>query len=81
MDDAAEGERRHDFVALADDEVEAAIAEINAWETENCGIEHPDEGREGASAEIDDGATRIDVTATDIAMSRSPSRPGAPRSC
>ncbi|HTH05730.1 MAG TPA: hypothetical protein VL916_07660 [Ilumatobacteraceae bacterium] len=56
------------FAAFAEDEVEAAVMEINAFETDACGIPHEDEGGiagEGATGEIEDGAVRVDVVATD----------------
>lgn len=49
--------------AFAADDVETAIEQINAWETENCKIEHePGEAGPGATREIDPAATRRDVT-------------------
>jgi plastocyanin len=57
------------FNALAADDVEAAVLEINAYETEHCGIDHSDDAvPEGASRDIEDAATRVDVTATDFAF-------------
>lgn len=60
----AEGEEAALFSAVAADDVEDAIAEIDAWEVENCGIEHeepyPDEANE-----IDPDAARVDVTASE----------------
>jgi hypothetical protein len=57
------------FNAFAEDDVEAAVEEIDAWETENCGIEHdPAEMPEGSSDEIEDDANRVDVVATDYAF-------------
>lgn len=69
---AAGGEPVKFFVALADDDVERAMAEINAWEKTNCGIEEdggpgaPLAG--GATREREDGATVVDVVATDHAF-------------
>lgn len=57
------------FNAFSADDVEAAIAEINAWETENCKIPHePDGPGEGASREIDPAATRVDVAMSEYAF-------------
>lgn len=51
------------FNAFAVDEVEAAVAEIDAWEKENCKIPHDEEGAgEGATREIDPAATRKNVS-------------------
>jgi hypothetical protein len=48
--------------AFGADDVEAAIAQINEWEKENCKIPHePDEAGPGATREIDPAATRRDV--------------------
>lgn len=48
--------------AFAADDVETAVETINAWETENCKIEHePSEAGPGATREIDPAATRRDV--------------------
>ena len=48
--------------AFAADDVETALGEVNAWETENCKIEHePNEAGPGATREIDPTATRRDV--------------------
>lgn len=50
------------FNAFAVDEVEAAVVEINAWETENCEVEHDDDSPgEGATRELEPDATRVDV--------------------
>jgi hypothetical protein len=51
------------FTAIADDEVEAAINEIDAWESENCGVEHQPINEEQAA--IDPDASRVDVTASE----------------
>ena len=58
------------YNAYAEDDVEAAVNEINLWENENCGLEHDDttEVPEGASREVEDGAAQIDVVATDFAF-------------
>ena len=65
---AAEGDMVAFFNAAADDDVEAAIVVINAFETENCGIDHSDDSPpadDTTSYEVEDDATRVDVTATD----------------
>ena len=50
------------FNAFAADDVEAAVAQINAWETANCKIPHDDpEPGEGATREIDPAAVQGDV--------------------
>lgn len=51
------------LVGFADDEVEAAIAEIDAFETAECGIEHEDQGV--SPNEPEEGATVVEVTAVD----------------
>jgi hypothetical protein len=53
------------FVAVADDEVEAANTEINAFEEANCGIPHSEDNvlPEGASREEEDDANKVAVTA------------------
>jgi hypothetical protein len=57
------------FNALGDDDVEAAVKEIDSYETENCGIDHSEDAApEGASYDVDNAATRVDVTATDFAF-------------
>jgi hypothetical protein len=57
------------FAAYAQDDVEQAIDEINAFENETCGVEHDDTTPpEGASRDIEADATRVDVTATDYAF-------------
>ena len=57
------------FKVYAQDDVEQAIDEINTFENEACGVEHDDTTPpEGASREIEDGATRVDVTASDYAF-------------
>ena len=58
------------YNAYAEDDVEAAVNEINLWENENCGLEHDDttEVPEGASREVEDGAAQIGVVATDFAF-------------
>jgi plastocyanin len=58
------------FNAYAQDDVTAAIEDINDWEAENCGIDHSEDNgpgqAEGVSFEIDDDATRVDVTSKDF---------------
>jgi hypothetical protein len=52
--------------AFGNDTVEAAVVEIDAFETEQCGIDHGDPPGDGTwTQEIEDDATRVDVTATD----------------
>lgn len=55
------------FAAYAVDEVEAALNEINRFETATCGIEHEDRTTPppGASRDIEDGAARVDVNSID----------------
>ena len=68
---AANGDMVAFFAAYANDDVENAIHDIDAWETENCGIDHSDDApelAEGASTEIEDDANRVDVVATDYAF-------------
>ena len=66
------------FNAFGADDVEAAIEDIDAWEEENCGIPHSEFSAlpEGASREIEDGATRVDVTATEFAFDIGPVEAG-----
>lgn len=69
---AAGGDPTKFFIALADDDVERAMAEINEWEKANCGIEE-DGGpggplADGATREREDGTTVVDVVATDYAF-------------
>lgn len=69
---AAGGDAVKFFIALADDDVERAMAEISAWEADNCGIEE-DGGpgaplAAGATREREDGATTVAVVATDHAF-------------
>ena len=69
---AAGGDAVKFFIAFADDGVEQSLAAINAWETDNCGIDHSDEPGAplagGATREREDGATVVDVVATDYAF-------------
>jgi uncharacterized cupredoxin-like copper-binding protein len=51
------------FNALGNDDVEAAIVKIDAFETKNCGIEHEeDELPPGTTKEKEDGAQQVTVT-------------------
>jgi hypothetical protein len=67
----ADGDPAKFFLAVADDEVEEAVFEIDDWERENCGIEHepayPDEANELA-----DDATRVDVVASEYTFEADP---------
>ena len=64
---ASGGDLVESFSILAEDDVEAAIAEIDAFEEENCGIPHSEDSAlpDGATREIDHDASRVDVHATD----------------
>ncbi len=56
------------FAVLAGDEVENAVAEINAFEEEACGLPHSEQGAplgEGGSRELESGATDVDVVASE----------------
>ena len=55
---------------LADDDIEAAIAEIDAFEEETCGIPHSEEAAlpEGSTREIEQDAVHAHVSATDYAF-------------
>ncbi len=57
------------MAAMAEDDVEVAVAEINAFEVENCDIAHDPAETEPPSDEVDESATRVDVTAQDFAFS------------
>jgi hypothetical protein len=51
------------FNALAKDDVEAAVVNIDAFETKNCGIDHEeDELPPGTTKEKEDGAQQVSVT-------------------
>jgi plastocyanin len=69
---AAGGDTVQFYKAFASDDVEQSLAEINAWETDNCGIDHSGEPGAplagGATREREDGATVVDVVATDYAF-------------
>ena len=57
------------FATYAEDDVEQAIEEINAFEDETCGTDHGDTTPpEGASRDIEPDAARVDVVATDYAF-------------
>lgn len=60
----ANGDPAAFFPAIAADEVEEAIFEIDAWEKENCGIDHDDPYPPEAN-EVDPDATRVDVVASE----------------
>jgi hypothetical protein len=62
---AAEGDLPAFFVAFADDDVAAAVDDINAFETEECGIDHSDDGLGGGEDEAADGAEVVDVVASE----------------
>jgi hypothetical protein len=62
------------FNAFAQDDVEEAIMQIDEFEAEHCGLESDEtEPPTGSSTEVEDGATRVDVVATDYAFSGAPS--------
>src|SRR5262245_36691218 len=57
------------YAAFAEDDAESASAQIDAYETEACGIAHDDGAPpDGTALEVEDGAARVDVTATDYAF-------------
>lgn len=63
-----EGDLVASLAAFADDEVEAALDEINAFEEDECGIPHSEEETElpeGVTREIEDDATRVDIVASE----------------
>jgi hypothetical protein len=62
-----EGDMVAFFNVIADDEVEQHTEAIDAWEEENCGIDHSrdTELAPGASQEIEDDAARVDVIGRD----------------
>jgi hypothetical protein len=54
------------FAAYAQDDVEQAVEELNAYEDANCGTDHgTNEPPEGASREVEADATQVDVVASD----------------
>jgi hypothetical protein len=67
----ADGDLAAFFLAIADDEVEDAIFEIDEWERENCGIEHEPRYPEEAN-EVDPDATRVDVVASEYTFAADP---------
>jgi hypothetical protein len=75
----ADGDPAAFFLAVAADEVEDAVFEIDAWEVEHCGIDHappyPDEANE-----LDPDATRVDVEASEYAFAFDPEVPAGPTS-
>lgn len=61
---AADGDPVKFFTGIADDDVEAAIHEIDAFEAKECGAERdPVPSKEATS--LDPAATRVDVTASE----------------
>jgi uncharacterized cupredoxin-like copper-binding protein len=58
------------FNAFGSDDIEPSIAKIDAWEETNCGIKHSEEDAlpPGASKEIEDGATKVEVTAREYSF-------------
>jgi hypothetical protein len=57
------------FSTYAVDDVETAVAQIDAFENEACGVEHEDPSPPpGSTREIEDGAARVDVVASDYAF-------------
>jgi uncharacterized cupredoxin-like copper-binding protein len=64
------------LVAVADDEVEDATFDIEDWERENCDIEHEPRYPEEAN-ELDDEATRVDVTASEYTFVADPTEVAA----
>src|SRR5262245_5363584 len=57
------------YTAFAQDDVEQAVKDIDAFENDACGTEHEDSAPpEGASVEVEADAARVDVTATDYAF-------------
>ena len=67
---ATSGDLVASFKILADDDSEAAVHEIDAFEEETCGIPHSEVSAlaEGATREIEPDAVRVDVHATDYAF-------------
>jgi hypothetical protein len=56
------------FAVVADDEVESALHEINAFEEERCGLPHSEEEAplgEGGSRELESDAAEVDVVASE----------------
>lgn len=57
------------FAAFAEDDVEAALEEINAFEEEECGVPHSEDAPpEGVTTEVEDDAAQVQVIATDYAF-------------
>ena len=80
---AVGGDLVESFKVLADDDIEAAIAEIDAFEEETCGIPHSEDAAlpDGATREIEPDAAHVDVHATDTPSTSATSPPAARRSC
>lgn len=72
----ADGDLPATFAAIADDDVEEAMYDINDWERENCGIEH-DPRYPAEANEIDPEATRVDVTASEYTFVADPTEVAA----
>lgn len=60
----ADGDLVAGLAVVAEDDVEAAVEEIDAWEADNCGLEH-EPPVDDELATIDPAATRVDVTASE----------------
>jgi hypothetical protein len=60
-----EGNTSAAIAAVADDDVEAAIGELNTFENENCGLDHDASELGVGPNEPEDGATEVDVTASE----------------
>jgi plastocyanin len=58
------------FNAFGSDDIEPAIAKIDAWEEANCGIKHSEEDAmpPGSSKEIEDAAAKVEVTAREYSF-------------
>jgi hypothetical protein len=65
---AESGDVPAQYAAFAEDDVTAAIAAIDAFETEHCGIDHSEDGAPEGDEEPAEGATEVEVTATDYAF-------------
>lgn len=56
------------FAVVADDQVESALEEINAFEEEQCGLPHSEQEAplgEGGSRELESNAAEVDVVASE----------------
>lgn len=60
------------FNALAQDELEDAVASFDSYEEANCGIDHDDAPTDGSSMETEPGIPTIEVVATDYAFAAPP---------